>query len=329
VRFRDARSDGLQCVFPLEHPSMPSTSISLARPRQLVTPAQLAAAPAHWRVLEVGFNEAAVHAAGHIRGAGYLDTSALETAPLWNKVDDAALLGTLLGLGIGAHSTVLLYGRNQLAAARAAQLMLYAGVRDVRLLDGGLPAWLADGYALTDAATKAAAPLAWFGAPFPGRPDYLIDSAGAARLRTREDGVLASIRSWTEHAGLTSGYSYIAARGEIAGARWGRAGRDGDVNSMSDYHDDAGRMLPPASIARMWREQGIGPEQAVAFFCGTGWRASLAFYYAWLMGWERISVYDGGWGDWSRDSANPVQCGAPRACADNLHDAIMPLAAPA
>jgi thiosulfate/3-mercaptopyruvate sulfurtransferase len=46
----------------------------------------------------------------------------------------------------------------------------------------------------------------------------------------------------------------------------------------------------------------------IAFYCGTGWRASLAFFYAWLMGWQRISVYDGGWLEWSSDPANPVIC---------------------
>jgi hypothetical protein len=38
-----------------------------------------------------------------------------------------------------------------------------------------------------------------------------------------------------------------------------------------------------------------------------GWRASLAFFYAWLMDWERIAVYDGGWCEWSRDGGNPVR----------------------
>ena len=44
------------------------------------------------------------------------------------------------------------------------------------------------------------------------------------------------------------------------------------------------------------------------FYCGTGWRASLAFFYAWLMNWERIGVYDGSWCEWSGDPANPVVC---------------------
>jgi hypothetical protein len=36
------------------------------------------------------------------------------------------------------------------------------------------------------------------------------------------------------------------------------------------------------------------------------------FFYAWLMGWERISVYDGGWYEWSRDPRN-VAVRGPRS----------------
>ena len=34
----------------------------------------------------------------------------------------------------------------------------------------------------------------------------------------------------------------------------------------------------------------------------------IGIFYAWLMGWEHISVYDGGWYEWSLDRANPVIC---------------------
>lgn len=72
-------------------------------------------------------------------------------------------------------------------------------------------------------------------------------------------------------------------------------------------------MRPAAEIARMWHAEGIVRERHVAFYCGTGWRASLAFFYAWLMGWEQISVYDGGWYEWSGDPGNPVVCSAAEA----------------
>lgn len=66
------------------------------------------------------------------------------------------------------------------------------------------------------------------------------------------------------------------------------------INSMSEFHNADGTMKPPDETCGFWREDGIQSGQQAAFCCGTGWRASLAFFYAWLMNWEHISVYDGG-----------------------------------
>jgi thiosulfate/3-mercaptopyruvate sulfurtransferase len=285
----------------------------LPRARQLLSApalAQLLARVGACRLIEVGSGARDDFAAAHIPGACWLDTASFETPPLYNKVADSALLALLLELGIDAATTVVVYGRSSLAAARAAHLMLYAGVRDVRLLDGGFGAWCAAGLPCARGAGHVPAPAPAFGAPFPGRPDYLLDTAATAALLASEGTALASIRTWGEYTGATSGYCYIAARGEIAGACWGRAGAEGDVDSMSDYQLADGRMRPPEQIARMWAAGGIHPGLRVGFYCGTGWRASLAFFYAWLMGWERIAVYDGGWFEWSSDSANPVVCRA-------------------
>ncbi|MES2319100.1 MAG: rhodanese-like domain-containing protein [Pseudomonadota bacterium] len=289
--------------------SLPAEQRSdLVRAHALVSPQWLALGRGGACLLEVGCAQQAQFERLHISGAAYLDTGLLETPPLFNKVVDSALLAVLLGLGIRHDSTVILYGRNQLAAARAAHLMLYAGVRDVRLLDGGFGAWCAAALPCESGPAAPVAPCADFGAPFPGRPDFMLDSAQAARLAAGDDAVLASIRTWREFSGATSGYHYIAARGDIAGARWGRAGHEGDVNSMSEYQLADGRMRPAAEIGAMWRANGIHAGQQVGFYCGTGWRASLAFFYAWLMGWERIGVYDGGWYEWSGDPGNPVVC---------------------
>ncbi|STV91321.1 thiosulfate sulfurtransferase ynjE [Klebsiella michiganensis] len=77
----------------------------------------------------------------HIPGAGYIDTNEVESEPLWNKVSDAQLKAMLAKHGIRHDTTVILYGRDVYAAARVAQIMLYAGVKDVRLLDGGWKTW--------------------------------------------------------------------------------------------------------------------------------------------------------------------------------------------
>ena len=184
-----------------------------------------------WRLFEVGCGGLASFMQGHIPGAGYLDTHRLERGPLWKKVSDEELLQALLDHGIHHDTTVLLYGRNMLAAARAAHLMLYAGVKDVRLLDGGLAAWEAAGCPVAPGVPAPLSKASDFGARFPGHPEYLTNLHQAEEARREDTGALVSIRTWSEFTGRTSGYSYIAAKGDIPGARWGRAGADGDVTA--------------------------------------------------------------------------------------------------
>ena len=73
---------------------------------------------------------------------------------------------------------------------------------------------------------------------------------------------------------------------------------------MSAFLDTEKRLRCAREITEFWRLEGIHPGQLSAFYCGTGWRASLAFYCAWLMGWERICVFDGGWFEWSEKNTS-------------------------
>lgn len=267
---------------------------------QMLTGAAPRAAPAkHWRVLEVGCDAHDAFLAGHIPGATYLDTYALEEAPYWNKVPDPVLLALLLKLGICHDTTVIVYGRNLSAAARAAHLLLYAGVSDVRFLDGGFHGWERADLPCVAGPAPQGLPATDFGTVFPACPHYLINLNQAQALSLQTDAALVSIRTWDEFTGKTSGYSYISAKGDIPGALWGRAGQGADVNDMSAFLDTRKRLRCARDVTDFWRLEGIHPGLQTAFYCGTGWRASLAFYYAWLMGWERISVFDGGWFEWS------------------------------
>ena len=301
-----------------ERVAVPGVRDDLLRCRQLVSATWLAAGSAHgptvatpaaeWRLLEIGCDGLAAFIDQHIPGAGYIDTSELEQEPFWNKVPDWALLQCLLRQGVRHNTTVILYSRSAVMAARAAHLMLYAGVRDVRLLDGGFASWLRGGFPLSSGSPVIPTAVGDFGIPFPAKPEYLINTPQARSLLRQPNGVLVSIRTRNEFMGKTSGYSYIKPVGDIAGALWGHAGKGSDVRSMSDFHRADGTMRAASDIEAVWADAGIHRDKNIAFYCGTGWRASLAFFYAWLMGWEHISVYDGGWYEWSADSANPVIC---------------------
>ena len=70
--------------------------------------------------------------------------------------------------------------------------------------------------------------------------------------------------------------------------------------------------LGGVAIAAALVKAGITGDKWVAFYCGTGWRASETWFYAYLQGWDRIAVYDGGWFEWSQDPiANPIEVGDP------------------
>ena len=90
-----------------------------------------------WKIIEAAWGAPKFYLLSHIPGADYIDTNEVESEPLWNKVSDASLQAMLAKHGIRHDTTVILYGRDVYAAARVAQIMLYAGVKDVRLLDGG------------------------------------------------------------------------------------------------------------------------------------------------------------------------------------------------
>ena len=69
---------------------------------------------------------------------------------------------------------------------------------------------------------------------------------------------------------------------------------------------------PYPEIAANWEQAGITQDKWVAFYCGTGWRASETWFYAYLMDWKRIAVYDGGWFEWSSNpTENPIEVGEP------------------
>jgi molybdopterin synthase sulfurtransferase len=290
---------------------MPVYRNDFARWQHLITPdwlhqhltshGTLADSPRCWRLLEVGHEESGDFVISHIPGATYLDTQALEEAPYWNKVADSELLRLLLALGVRHDTSVIVYGRNLAAAARAAHLLLYAGVSDVRFLDGGFQGWTRAGFPCASGPVPYGPAETDFGVAFPACPHYLINLPEARKLLQQPGGALVSIRTWDEFTGKTSGYSYIPAKGDIPGALWGHAGRGTDVNDMRDFHDSEKRIRSAQDISSFWHAEGIRCDMQIGFYCGTGWRASLAFYCAWLMGWEHICVFDGGWFEWSQN----------------------------
>jgi molybdopterin synthase sulfurtransferase len=262
---------------------------------------------------------------GHIPGALYLDTNRLEDPNDWNRRTSEEIESTVRSLGITVDTTVILYGRDteghanekwpgrragQIAACRAAAILRYAGVDDIRVLDGGYDHWVQAGGAL-ETVVRQPSRVADFGTTIPRRPEVLVDLPEAkAILADRDGAALVSVRTWREHIGEVSGYNYIGPAGRISGDVWGNCGTD--AYHMQHYRNVDNTMRPYPEIARNWADAGITADKWVAFYCGTGWRAAETWFYAYLMGWPRIAVYDGGWFEWSKDPvSNPIEAGLP------------------
>jgi len=284
-----------------------------------------AAPDGRFLLFHVNFGVPEEYAEGHIPGALYLDTNWLEDPADWNRRSPEAIETALRGLGITRDTTVILYGRDteghanekwpgrragQIAATRALMILRYAGVDDVRLLDGGYDWWVQGGNPL-ETVLREPSPVDAFGATVPVRPEVIVDIEEAKEILADPAGAaLVSVRTWREHIGNVSGYNYIGPAGRIKGDVWGNCGTD--AYHMQHYRNVDNTMRAYPEITANWAEAGITPDKWVAFYCGTGWRASETWFYAYLQGWQRIAVYDGGWFEWSQDPINnPIEIGLP------------------
>jgi thiosulfate/3-mercaptopyruvate sulfurtransferase len=278
-------------------------------------------------LFHVNFGVPEEYAEGHIPGALYLDTNWLENPVDWNRRTPAELEDAVRRLGITKDTTVVVYGRDtvghanekwpgrragQIAATRALLILRYAGVDDVRLLDGGYDWWVNTGREV-ETTLREPSPIEDFGATIPVNPDFIVDIDEAKQIIADKAGAaLVSVRTWKEHIGRVSGYNYIDPAGRIAGDVWGNCGSD--AYHMQHYRNVDNTMRAYPEISANWAEAGITTDKWVAFYCGTGWRASETWLYAALQGWDRIAVYDGGWFEWSKDPINnPIETGDPGA----------------
>ena len=212
--------------------------------------------------------------------------------------------------GITKDTKVVLYGRSasDSSVTRVAFAMLYAGVEDVKVVDGGMQAWKAAGY---DVETKVNEQKAGgddysFGTTVPAHPEYILSAEDAKdKLQNDANFRLVSIRSTKEFVGEETGYGYIDYAGEPLGAVWGHNTDDGS-------YVENGKVVGIDKVKTILAESDSSLDNELSFYCGTGWRATIPFLICYQNGVKNISVYDGGWWlwqlNWQKDKAAwPIQ----------------------
>lgn len=225
---------------------------------------------------------------GHVPGAVYVDldtelaTHGVPTDGRHPLPGVADLQESARRWGVRATSTVVAYdGGGNLAAARAWWLLRWAGVGDVRLLDGALPAWVAAGGELT---TDVVVPERGDVTLRPGALPVLDVDDAAAFPAT---GVLLDARAPERFRGETEPIDPRA--GHIPGAA--NAPTTGNL-------DPDGRFLPAAELRARFADVGVTGDAPVAAYCGSGVTAAHEIAALAIAGYD-AALYPGSWSQWS------------------------------
>jgi len=268
------------------------------------TSAPATARPGRFVILDVSWatlEEATDYRGGHVPSAIHFNTDDLENGhPRWQLRPAEDLQKSFGRAGITPDTTVIVYSRKLIAAARVWWALKYAGVDDVRIMDGGFAAWTRAGYPV-EKDVRLPQPAVFVGPV----ATHFLATTDLVRERLGDPGfLLADVRSVAEFTGGTSGYRSLEAKGRIPTAI--HVG-DGD-DAAHVYVRLDGSLRASAEILEGWRREGLVPteegrrfEREVIFYCGGGWRSSVAFFHAWLLGFENIRNYSDGWIGWSTE----------------------------
>lgn len=277
-----------------------------------------------------------VYADGHIPGARFLDQSDdLASQPTGRNgrhplPDRHALAQLLQRWGAKPDSQIVVYDANNASfAARAWWLLRWLGYTDVRILDGGLQAWLDAGGELergahsvpavpgrspdaTDAGPTTSGATSSESAP---RADNLFEAgldglnAEPAMPTVSAEQILARSTARTRH--LVDARTPERYRGEHEPIDPVAGRIDGALNRpIAQNVRDDGRFKSPELLRdEFTRLLGKVPGDEVVHYCGSGITACHNVFSMELAGLRGSALYPGSWSEWCSDPARPVAKG--------------------
>jgi thiosulfate/3-mercaptopyruvate sulfurtransferase len=239
--------------------------------------------------------------AAHLPGAVFFDVDAVSdhAVPLPHMFPSAEQFGRDVGgLGISNADTVVVYDSGGwVAAPRAWWMFLSFGHSNVRVLNGGLKKWRAEGRPVESGEFKAKP--ATFKAAFDAKRvrsmREMIDNVAShaeqvvdARAAERFEGRAAEPRP-----GIRSGH--------IPGAR--------NVPYNNLFDAATGAMKPLEDLRQAFSGAGVKLDAPIVTSCGSGVSAGVLTLALYRLGVTDTALYDGSWSEWGQTVGPPIATG--------------------
>jgi thiosulfate/3-mercaptopyruvate sulfurtransferase len=238
---------------------------------------------------------------GHIPGAVKIDWHTDLNDPVTRDYVDGVGFAKLLSrVGISRESTVVIYGdKSNWWASYALWVFKLFGHADVRLLDGGRDAWIAEGRELTREQTEVSPAV------------YPVIERDDTKIRAYRDDVLKhfgnpliDVRSAVEYSGERTHMPDYPDEGALRGGHipsarsvpWARAaGEHGVFRSRAELE------------AIYFSEIGLKAGDDVIAYCRIGERSSHTWFVLnYLLGLPGVRNYDGSWTEWGSLVGVPI-----------------------
>lgn len=243
---------------------------------------------ASWHMPNSGRSGAAEYLERHIPGAVHFDIDAIadHSTDLPHMLPDAHSFAVAVGaLGIGEGLRVVVYDSIGLFSAPRVWWTFRAfGAKDVKILDGGLPKWLAENRPVEDGAVTRRP------ASFNPRFDH--------SLVADIERVDRSLRSGS--AQVLDARQEARFKGEMPEPREGLPSghMPGAFNLPHGRLVKDGRLVSPEEIRKVVADSGLDLSRPVITSCGSGVSAAILWVALEQIGKTPQALYDGSWTEW-------------------------------
>ncbi len=238
--------------------------------------------------------------AGHIPGARFFDIDEIsdqrsELPHMAPPVEKFMSRMRAMGVGDG-HQVVVYDSLGLFSAARVWWLFRLMGQKNIAVLDGGLPKWLAAGHPIT----KDKPTIRDRHMTVVPRNDLVKDVTQVARAAKLGDYTIIDARAADRFRGEADEPRAGMRKGHIPGAY--------NVPFTTLLNAD-GTMKDPDGIRAVFTTAGADLTKPVITTCGSGVTAAVLALALERIGKTDHSLYDGSWSEWGMYADLPIQTG--------------------